>query len=88
MSDLLAHNYMRIRPAEATWAKIFDKERKVTIGGKRRTVYDSGIDTLAKGKVTDIYETNSELVALEVFNRLYNRIENNKANLELLDVVE
>lgn len=86
LSDLLAHNYMRIRPAEATWAKIFDKERKVTIGGKRRTVYDSGIDTLAKGKVTDIYETNSELVALEVFNRLYNRIENNKANLELLDV--
>lgn len=80
--ELVAHNYRRIRLVE----QLFDKKNEVTLGGKKITVYDSGIERLAKGKKTDIYESNSELMALETFNRIYGRIYKNRANKELLDL--
>lgn len=77
-NDLLISNYRRIQLAE-----IFDKENP-TLKGHKRSVYDSGIDTLQKGKKSDLYEPSSRVVALEVFNRAYGRVANNLANLELL----
>jgi hypothetical protein len=81
--DLVAHNYRRIKLVD-----IFDKRYGTKLGDKRRTVYDSGIESLAKGRDTDIYEPSSEVMALEVFNRSYGRILNNEANRALLNLAE
>jgi len=78
---LVSHNYRRIKLID-----IFDKRYEAKIGKRKRTVYDSGIETLAKGRRTDIFEPSSEVMALEVFNRAYGRILNNYANRALLDV--
>lgn len=79
--DLSQFNYRKIKLVD-----IFDKSYKTTIGGKRRTVYDSGVEALARGRTTDIYEPSSEIMALEVFNRVYGRIMNNRSNTELLSL--
>ena len=83
---LVANDYFRLRPVnKPTVADLFDKRREVMIGGRPRSVYDSGIQSLAKGKPTDIFEMNSELMMLEQMNRMYNRVMSNKANRELQD---
>jgi len=80
--DLLsAHNYRRTKLVD-----VYDSKHTVTVGGKERTVYDSGVEPIAKGRDTDIYEPSSEVMALEVFNRAYGRVLNNEANLALLEV--
>jgi hypothetical protein len=81
-NDLVSHNYRRIEKVN----EAYDRRRTYKIGAKRRTVYDSGIESLQRGRDTDIYEPSSEVMALEVFNRAYNRILNNEANKELLNV--
>ncbi len=82
--DLSSHNYRKIRLID-----IFDKkEKEVTIGTKQKTVYDSGIEVLARGRETDVYEKSSDLMALEVFARAYGRIMNNKANRNLLSLAK
>jgi len=86
MHDLKAQNYRRISLKDRSLARIVDKKREAIIGGRKRTIYDSGIETLASGKKTDILEPNSELMMLEFFNRIYNRIHSNLANLQLLDL--
>ena len=78
---LSTHQYRRIKLVD-----IFDRRYQMKIGKRRRTVYDSGVESLAKGRVTDIYEPSSEIMALEVFNRAYGRILNNEANKALLDL--
>jgi hypothetical protein len=78
---LVSHNYRKIKLVE-----IYDKSYQSKIGKKPRTIYDSGIEPLAKGRDTDIYEPSSEIMALEVFNRAYGRILNNEANKSLLDL--
>ena len=78
---LASHNYRKIKLVDA-----FDKRYVTKIGGKKRTVYDSGIEALARGRNTDIFEPSSEIMALEVFNRAYGRIMNNLANKELLNL--
>lgn len=78
---LVSHNYRRIKLVD-----IYDKRYRAKVGKHIRTVYDSGIEALAKGRETDIFEPSSEVMALEVFNRAYGRILNNRANLELLDL--
>ena len=78
---LSLHNYRRIKLVD-----IFDVRHKVKIGKRKRTVYDSGVEALQRGKETDIYEPSSEIMALEVFNRVYGRILNNKANQALLEL--
>lgn len=82
---LLANDYFRFSHVEQpTIAGIFDKRREVRRPGKAPiNVYDSGIESMARGKTTNIFETNSELVMLETFHRLYNRIMANRANREL-----
>lgn len=76
---LASHNYRRIKLVD-----IYDQRYKAKVGKKSRTVYDSGIESLARGRDTDIYEPSSQIMALEVFNRAYGRVMNNLANLELL----
>lgn len=80
---LVTHNYRRIKLVD-----IFDKRYQAKIGKKKRTIYDSGVEALAKGRDTDIYEPSSEIMALEVFNRAYGRILNNEANLSLAEVAK
>lgn len=80
-NNLSKHNYRRISLVE-----ILDNKYEVKIGGKKRTIYDSGVQRLARGKDTDVYEPSSEVMALEVFNRAYGRILNNRANLSLLEL--
>lgn len=75
---LSKHQYRRIKLVD-----IFDKRYGSTIGGRKRTVYDSGVEALSRGKGTDIYEPSSQVMALEVFNRAYGRIYNNAANQAL-----
>lgn len=78
---LSSHNYRRIKLID-----VFDKRYQAKIGAKKRTIYDSGVEALAKGRDTDIFEPSSEVMALEVFNRAYGRILNNRANTELLNL--
>uniref|UniRef100_A0A6M3JBS2 Uncharacterized protein n=1 Tax=viral metagenome TaxID=1070528 RepID=A0A6M3JBS2_9ZZZZ len=80
-NDLSSHNYRRLKLVD-----IYDKRYQSKIGKKKRTVYDSGIEALSKGRDTDIFEPSSEIMALEVFNRAYGRILNNEANKALLDI--
>jgi len=78
---LASHNYRRIKLVD-----VFDKRYQSKIGKRTRTVYDSGVESLAHGRDTDIFEPSSEVMALEVFNRAYGRILNNAANKNLLDL--
>ncbi|MBU2249563.1 MAG: hypothetical protein KKD77_22645, partial [Gammaproteobacteria bacterium] len=80
-NDLSSHKYRRIKLVD-----IYDKRYEAKLGNKKRNVFDSGVERLAKGRDTDIYEPSSQVMALEVFNRAYGRILNNEANLSLLDV--
>ncbi len=82
-NDLASHKYRRTKLVD-----VFDKKHKIGIGKRKRTIYDSGVEPLARGRETDIYEPSSEVMALEVFNRAYGRIMNNRANLELLDLAK
>ena len=78
---LSSHNYRRLKLVD-----VYDKRYGAKVGGKKRTVYDSGVESLAKGRDTDIFEPSSEIMALEVFNRAYGRILNNEANKSLLEI--
>ena len=78
---LASHNYRRLKLVD-----IFDRRYQAKIGKKSRTVYDSGVEALARGRETDVFEPSSEIMALEVFNRAYGRILNNAANRTLLDL--
>ena len=80
-NDLVSHNYRRIKLVD-----VFDKRAVQKVGAKKRTVYDSGVEALSRGRETDIFEPSSEIMALEVFNRAYGRILNNEANKGLLDL--
>lgn len=80
-NDLASHNYRRIKLVD-----VYDQRYKTKVGKKVRTVYDSGVEALSKGRETDIYESSSEIMALEVFNRTYGRILNNEANKTLLNL--
>ena len=77
--NLVSHNYRRLKLVD-----VFDKKQK--LGRHGRTVYDSGVEALSRGRDTDVFEPSSEIMALEVFNRAYGRILNNQANKALLDV--
>jgi hypothetical protein len=79
--NLSSHNYRRIKLVD-----IFDKRYEAKVGKHKRTVYDSGVQALSRGRNTDIFEPSSEIMALEVFNRSYGRILNNRANQSLLEV--
>lgn len=78
--SLSNHNYRRL--------KLIDNYDKSRPGHKnvKRSVYDSGVQSLNPGHESDIFEPSSEIMALEVFNRAYGRILNNEANKALLDV--
>ena len=79
---LITHNYRKLKLVE----DIFDRRYRSKVGARKRTVYESGVERLARGKKTDIFERNAEVMALEVFNRSYGRILNNEANRSLLDL--
>jgi len=78
--DLSAHNYRRLKIVD-----IFDK-RRPSLVKKGISVYDSGVEALAKGRESTIFERDAQVMALEVFNRAYGRILNNEANKALLEV--
>jgi len=80
-NDLASHRYRRIKLVD-----LYDVRYKAKVGKKKRTIYDSGVEALARGRDTDIYEPSSEIMALEVFNRAYGRILNNEANRALLEL--
>ncbi len=81
LKDLTSHNYRKIKLVE-----LFDKKEEIKLGSKKLSVYDSGIERLARGKEIDIYDLDSNLVALETFNTLYSRIYKNRANRDLHDL--
>lgn len=78
---LASHNYRRLKLVD-----VYDQRYTTKIGGRRRTVYDSGVQALARGRETDVFEPSSEIMALEVFNRAYGRVLNNEANKSLLEL--
>lgn len=78
---LASHNYRRLKLVD-----VFDKRYQSKVGKTKRTVYDSGVESLSHGRETDVFEPSSEVMALEVFNRAYGRILNNAANRTLLDL--
>jgi hypothetical protein len=80
-NDLSSYNYRKLKLVE-----IYDKQYQARLGNKKKTVFDSGVEALAKGRETDIFEPSSEIMALEVFNRSYGRVLNNKANQALLEI--
>ncbi len=80
-NSLSSHNYRRLKLVD-----IYDRSYKTKVGRKVKTVYDSGVESLSRGRDTDIFEPSSEVMALEVFNRAYGRIANNKANQGLLEL--
>jgi hypothetical protein len=81
--NLSKHNYRKVKLVD-----IVDDVQRKGIGKGKRTVYDSGIESLSRGRDTDIFEPSSEVMALEVFNRAYGRIMNNRANLALLELAK
>jgi hypothetical protein len=81
--NLINHNYRRLKLVD-----IYDKRYEAKVGSKRMTVNDSGVESLKKGRDTDIFESSSEVMALEVFNRAYGRIFNNEANKTLYDLAQ
>lgn len=80
---LASHNYRRLKLVD-----VFDKRYQTKVGKTKRTVYDSGVESLSRGRETDVFEPSSEVMALEVFNRAYGRILNNAANKTLLDLAQ
>ena len=80
-NSLSSHNYRRLKLVE-----VYDKRSVTKVGKRMKTVYDSGVEALSRGRDTDVFESSSEVMALEVFNRAYGRIMNNEANKTLLDV--
>ena len=79
---LASHDYRRLRKVE----DIYDRQHSTKVDKRKRSVYDSGVQHLSRGHKTDILEPDSSIMALEVFNRTYGRIFNNKANKTLLDL--
>uniref|UniRef100_A0A6M3KFV5 Uncharacterized protein n=1 Tax=viral metagenome TaxID=1070528 RepID=A0A6M3KFV5_9ZZZZ len=79
-NDLSSHNYRRVKVLE-----IFDKKRP-SISKKGISVYDSGIEALARGRDMTVFERSADVMALEVFSRAYGRILNNAANKQLLEI--
>jgi len=65
---------------------LYDEKETVTIGGRARSVNSSGIESLQKGRLTDILETDQRLVALEIFNRVYGQAFRNRTFVELADM--
>lgn len=86
LEDLLTYNYQKLSPVDRTIARLFDKRREVSIGGKKVNVYDSGIETLASGKKTDVLDDDYNILMLETFNRIYNRVFSNEPNKVLMDL--
>jgi hypothetical protein len=65
---------------------LIDKKYTAVVGNVKRTVSDSGIQTMRHGKTTSIFEISSEIMGLETFNRAYGRVMNNEANRTLYDL--
>lgn len=65
---------------------LYDEKYTARVGGRAVSVTSSGIDSLAKGRRTDILETDQALVALEVFNRTYGRAFTNRTFRDLADM--
>ena len=88
--DLIAHKYRRLGTIEnpATLAEILDKKYEQSIGDISRNVYDSGIEKLAKGRETDIFESSWKLMTFETLVRAYGRIANNEAGHTLLELAK
>lgn len=87
-NDLRQFKYRKFKLAD-----IFDTPggagtRRRQIGLVPRSVYDSGIESLARGTEGDIFDRSGQRMALEVFSRTYGRIMNNRANKALLDITE
>lgn len=86
--DLVAHKYRRLGTINSptTLAEVLDKKYEQTVGDIQRNVYDSGVERLARGSETDIFEPSWKLMAFETMVRAYGRIVNNEANHTLLEM--
>ena len=91
---LRSHNYAKFRGIGQRLENgkggsidlLFDEKYETKLGGKLRSVTSSGIDSLAKGKKTDILEADQRITALEMFNRVYGRIFTNRTFKELAEI--
>jgi len=81
--ELVKHNYRRLKIAD-----VIDEEIPSLSKKKKISVYDSGVESLAKGQTTTIFDRDSRIMALEVFNRAYGRIFRNEANKNLIEVAK
>lgn len=69
---------------------ILDPEigKEFQIGRTGLSVRDSGVQELTKGRSSDLLETDSNLLMMEVINRTQGRIMKNRANKTLFDLAE
>jgi hypothetical protein len=81
---LIANDYFPFsRVKEPVLEDIFDKSHTGSdLKGKPTKIYDSGIESMTKGKPSNIFNPNADEVMLEFFNRFYNRIQINEAKTE------
>jgi hypothetical protein len=81
-NDLSKHNYRRLKVVD-----LYDK-KVPSLKKKGISVYDSGVEKLARGRESTVFERDGRIMALEVFNRAYGRIMKNEANKNLLRLAE
>jgi len=67
---------------------LYDEKETIKVGGRVRSVNSSGVDTLARGKLTDVLEPDQRLTALEMFNRTYGRVFRNRTFQSLAELAK
>ena len=67
---------------------LYDQKYTASVGGKATSITSSGIDSLPKGKMTDILEADQMIVALEMFNRTYGRAFTNRTFSDIADIAK
>lgn len=81
--NLKDFDYMRLQLAEILEPRYLKKLKAAKKGSEK-----SGVDPLARGLKEDLFERNTELLALDRMNLAYRKIYNNRANKTLLDLAE
>ncbi len=82
-NELLRFDYSRMAMIDA-----IDPKTQTKLGRMKEQARDSGIDTLAKGKASDLLETDSQMMAIETISRTYGRVFSNRANKSLYEAAQ
>jgi len=80
-NELLRFDYSRMEMLDAI-------DPVTGVGKIKEQARDSGIQTLARGKASDLLETSSQTMAMETISRTYARVFSNRANKSLFEAAE